>query len=40
VLLADTLGELNTQLPHGLERSDRQPADPPEVLEIWFLPSG
>jgi hypothetical protein len=36
VLLADTLGELQARLPPGLERSDRQPADPPEVLEIWF----
>jgi hypothetical protein len=40
VLLADTLGELHGQLPAGLARSDRQPADPPEVLEIWFLPAG
>jgi hypothetical protein len=40
VLLAETLGELHAQLPPGLERSDRQPADPPEVREIWFLPSG
>jgi hypothetical protein len=36
VLLADTLGGIHGQLPPGLERSDRQPADPPEVLEIWF----
>jgi hypothetical protein len=34
------LGELHAQLPPGLERSDHQPADPPDVLEIWFLPSG
>jgi hypothetical protein len=40
VLLAETLGELHAQLPLGPLRSDRQPADPPEVLEIWFLPSG
>jgi hypothetical protein len=32
VLLADTLGELHAQLPPGLDRSDRQPAGPPEVL--------
>jgi hypothetical protein len=38
VLLADTLGELHGQLPPGL--ADRQPADPPEVLEIWFPPAG
>ena len=36
VLVADTLAELQAQLPAGLVRSDRQPADPPEVLEIWF----
>jgi hypothetical protein len=40
VLLADTLGGLHAQLPPGLDRSDRQPADPPEVGEVWFLPSG
>jgi hypothetical protein len=40
VLLAETLGELHAQLPPGLERSDRKPSDPPEVVEIWFLPSG
>ena len=40
VLLADTLGGLHAQLPPGLDRSDRQPSDPPEVVEIWFLPSG
>ena len=40
VLLADTLGELQAQLPPRLARSDRQPADPPEVVEIWFLPAG
>ena len=36
VLLADTLGELYVQLPVGLTRSPRQPADPPGVLEIWY----
>jgi hypothetical protein len=40
VLLADTLGELHAQLPPGLERSDRQPSDPRDVVEIWFLPTG
>ena len=40
VLLAETLGELHAQLPPGLERSDRQSADPPEMLEIWFAPAG
>ena len=38
VLLADTLGELHAQLPSGMGWSDRQPADPPEVLEFWFVP--
>ena len=36
VLLADTLGGLHAQLPPGLERSVRQPSDPPEVVEVWF----
>ena len=36
VLVADTLAELHAQLPPGLARSERQPADPPEVVEIWF----
>ena len=40
VLLADTLGELHAQLPPGTRWSDRQPADPPEVVEVWFLPAG
>jgi hypothetical protein len=37
VLLADTLAGLQAQLPTDLVRSDRQPADPPKVVEIWFL---
>jgi hypothetical protein len=40
VLLAGTLGELHAQLPPGTRWSDRQPADPPEVVEIWLLPEG
>jgi hypothetical protein len=36
LLVADTLADLQAQLPVGLVRSDRQPLDPPEVLEIWF----
>jgi hypothetical protein len=40
VLLAETLGELHAQLPPGLQRSDRQPSDPPEIVEIWFQPAG
>jgi hypothetical protein len=40
VLLADTLGELHSQLPPGGMRSARQPADPPEIVEVWFVPAG
>jgi hypothetical protein len=36
VLEAETLGELRAMLPPGLERSERQPADPPEVIELWW----
>jgi len=36
VLLADALAGLQAQLPIDLVRSDRQPADPPEVVEVWF----
>jgi hypothetical protein len=35
VLLADTLAGLQAQLPTGLTRTDRQPTDPPEVVEVW-----
>ena len=38
VMQADTLAELQAMLPLGLVRSLRQPADPPEVVEIWFSP--
>jgi hypothetical protein len=40
VLLADTLGGLEAQLPTELARTDRHPADPPEVLAIWFPADG
>lgn len=36
VMQADTLAEIRTHLPPGLTRSERQLADPPEVVEIWF----
>ncbi len=36
VLLADTLVELRAKLPPNLMRSQRQPADPPGVVEFWF----
>ena len=36
VLVADTLAEIHAALPAKLIRSERQPADLPEVVEIWF----
>ena len=36
LLLADTLTGIRAMLPPGLVRSERMPADPPEVVEIWF----
>jgi hypothetical protein len=36
VLLADTLARLHEQLPPGLTRTDRQPTDSPEIVEVWF----
>jgi hypothetical protein len=36
LLTADSLAELRAQLPAGLVRVERQPADLPEVVEIWF----
>jgi hypothetical protein len=36
VLVADTLAEVHAQLPLCLTRAERQPADPPEMVEIWF----
>jgi len=36
LLLADTLAGVRAMLPPGLVRSERMPADPPEVVEIWF----
>ena len=35
VLLADTLGGLHAQLSLGLVRSERQPSDPPGIVETW-----
>jgi hypothetical protein len=32
------LAELQAMLPPGLTQLVRQPADPPEVVEIWFSP--
>jgi hypothetical protein len=36
VLVAETLGELWTMLPLGLKRAERQPADPPGMIELWW----
>ena len=36
ILRAGTLADLRDMLPPGLERSERQPTDPPEVVEVWF----
>jgi hypothetical protein len=36
ILLGHTLAEVQARLPPGLERSERQPSDAPEVVEIWF----
>ena len=37
VLVGITLEGLRAQLPQGLTYSERQPADPPDLVEIWFL---
>jgi hypothetical protein len=36
VLRGHTLAEVQAQLPPGLERTERQPSYPQEVVEIWF----
>jgi hypothetical protein len=36
LLVADTLAQIHAALPPNLVRTDRQPVDPPEVVEIWF----
>jgi hypothetical protein len=36
VLTANTLAEMYAKLPWGLTHSDRQPDDPPEIIEVWF----
>ncbi len=38
VLLAETLAALRALLPPGLERSERQPDYPSDVIEVWFVP--
>jgi len=37
LLRAECLAEVHAQLPRGLVRAERQPVDPPEVVEVWFL---
>ena len=39
LMLADTLAGVRAMLPPGLVRLERQPGDPPEVVEIWFAAS-
>jgi hypothetical protein len=36
LLIGESLAELQAQLPPGLVRVEREPADLPEVVEIWF----
>jgi hypothetical protein len=36
ILLGHTLAEMHASLPPGLARSERQPSDQPEVVEVWF----
>jgi hypothetical protein len=36
MLVGDTLAEIHAALPPNLVRKNRQPAHPPEVVEIWF----
>ncbi len=37
VLHAQTLAALHALLPPGLTRSGRQPGDPPDLVELWFV---
>ncbi len=36
VLVADSLADLRAQLPPNLKRRERQPTDPPNVVELWL----
>ena len=38
VMVADDAAELRAMLPPVLIRSQRQPGDPEDVVEIWFSP--
>jgi hypothetical protein len=35
VLLADTLAKMRAVLPPGLHHSERTPADPDDLVELW-----
>lgn len=35
-IVADTLEELRQALPAGLLRLERQPADEPQIVEVWI----
>jgi hypothetical protein len=35
-IVADTLEELRKALPAGLLRLERQPADEPQIVEVWI----
>ena len=37
VLVGATLEELREPLPSRLTHSERQPADPPDLVEVWFM---
>ena len=39
LLLALIVMQEEPPMPPGLVQSDRQPADPPEVVELWFPPA-
>ena len=36
ILISNSLAELQGKMPGRLKRSQRQPVDPPEVVEVWF----
>jgi len=36
LMLADSLAAIRAMLPPSMTRSERMPADPPEVVEIWL----
>ena len=36
ILVGHILTEVRAQLPPGMERTERQPSNPPEMVEAWF----